>query len=1136
MKKRILCIMLTLCMVLLLVPISAEAMSIYVDLSILGESTLTLEVESGDSIEAVKGKIETATGYPVTNQILKYEGRVLENGRTLADYNIQKNSIIELSFSPRVSAYATKEQLVDDTFAPNADGTANHIGKLLFGKNGTIPQEWFILGKDSGVTGGTDNTVIFAASPIATGQAFEDDHQNIKTDTSLWSDCTYNGTTPAEVYPNHYGASDLRAALKGMAANTGYFTTAEQNLMNATTVTTKDTKSGTSYTTTDKLYALAADGSGVSYQTLKAGSNDDKVLLRTTYWSTGEIFWSRSPYDIPEISSPVALLAYPGDAIFHYAVSAEGEVRPASNLNLSSVLFASGAQAASSGIIAPGTAMTLRLDGSSKNIGTVRYNTATGDIKATDVSTTGDVALIVQGNDGTNDWYYSKRITGPATLNASTIKSVLTLTGNIDLSACKIWLETKDATDGMIYAVNAKKECTTEAELREAIAFGETITLGADITLSEPLLVNNESTQRDFPLTLNMNDHTLHGSIKLTACKFTVNGQLDADVEAKAYVDSLNLWPGSLYGGTYAGDVVLDKSTIYSGTFKKTVSGSGAIEGGTFYDEVACASVLGGTFLDSCTVTGRISAGIFYGEHDQDKVDSDSCAIIYRNEEKVYAAEYRHLRPGSGLNNPTVVFGGVTPPSKKGCTFLGWYEKDNNGNFTGGSFAFPYTLYDVHPDEKITIYARWEEKNNYTVTFDTTGGNAIDSKTGLKWIDKVFDNVSTPTKIGYTFAGWKCGDKEITTNATYGELAVDDAVMSIEITAQWEANNYTVKFNTDDGNVISDKTSVKWADKVLDNITAPTKNGWEFIGWKCGDVPVTAQTTYSELVSSDAVASIELKAQWKDVGAPVISGVKNGKTYCSARTISVSDNDVIVSVTVNNNPVTLDANNRFTLSPSEGTQTIVVTDKAGNVSAKMIVTVNDGHTEGNKDHKCDFCGVTLSEHTGGEATCKGKAICDYCGKEYGELDNSKHNLENIPAKDATLTETGNKEYWHCKDCGKYFADENGTNEIKLDDMVIAKLSPEIIEETGEGITAGEKKKPAFHSNVALWLTILSVIVGLLTVTVIIALIPNRKGEKDINKVRKRILIALLVILAVVLVTLLALLGLYFTGIQTIGSM
>nr|DAO88806.1 MAG TPA: MqsA [Caudoviricetes sp.] len=119
-----------------------------------------------------------------------------------------------------------------------------------------------------------------------------------------------------------------------------------------------------------------------------------------------------------------------------------------------------------------------------------------------------------------------------------------------------------------------------------------------------------------------------------------------------------------------------------------------------------------------------------------------------------------------------------------------------------------------------------------------------------------------------------------------------------------------------------------------------------------------------------------------------------------------------------------------------------------------------------KDHICDVCGVTLSEHSGGEATCKDKAICEYCGSEYGELDSNNHNLEKIPAKDATVTATGNKEYWHCKDCGKYFADENGTNEIKLEDTVIAKLPPEIIEGKGQSLTAGEKKELTFRSNAA----------------------------------------------------------------------
>ena len=98
MKKRLFSIVLSLCMVLTLVPVSASAMPIYVDLSITGAAALTLEVESGDSIENVKAKIKDKTGYPEAFQVLKYNEKVLENGRTLADYNVQKESIIELSF------------------------------------------------------------------------------------------------------------------------------------------------------------------------------------------------------------------------------------------------------------------------------------------------------------------------------------------------------------------------------------------------------------------------------------------------------------------------------------------------------------------------------------------------------------------------------------------------------------------------------------------------------------------------------------------------------------------------------------------------------------------------------------------------------------------------------------------------------------------------------------------------------------------------------------------------------------------------------------------------------------------------------------------------------------------------------
>ena len=353
------------------------------------------------------------------------------------------------------TTYVTKEQLMN-SFKPYSNGTAVNYGKLVFGKksDGTTAQEWYILGKDTGVSG--DNTIIVAASPIARGQKFNSDISN-KNDENLWSDCVYSEATITEVYANHYGASELRDTLQGMATNTSYFTSAEQGLMNATTVTTKDTKnSSVTYTTTDKLYALQGDYDNDQY--LWAGTDDSTVLAMSSYLRNGEWFWLRSPYGG---SGDFALCADRGYYVIlgRVDIDSGSPVQPASNLDLSSVLFASAATAASSDTksekITDSAAMTLRLDGTGKDIGTVTYNATTGDIKVVKGTTSQTVALVVQGNDGTNDWYYSKQITGTETINASDIKSALSLTSDIDLSACKIWLETTDSTSNLTYAVNA---------------------------------------------------------------------------------------------------------------------------------------------------------------------------------------------------------------------------------------------------------------------------------------------------------------------------------------------------------------------------------------------------------------------------------------------------------------------------------------------------------------------------------------------------------------------------------------------------------------------------------------------------------------------------------------------------------
>ena len=152
---------------------------------------------------------------------------------------------------------------------------------------------------------------------------------------------------------------------------------------------------------------------------------------------------------------------------------------------------------------------------------------------------------------------------------------------------------------------------------------------------------------------------------------------------------------------------------------------------------------------------------------------------------------------------------------------------------------------------------------------------------------------------------------------------------------------------------------------------------------------------------------------------PVISGIEAGKTYCEAQTVTI-DEKYVGTVTVNGTEVRLDETGSFTLSPADGEQKIIVTDKAGN-TAEMTVTVNDGHT-------------------GGTATCAEKAVCEVCGKAYGEPDPKNHtDLKHIPAKAATEDAEGNIEYWHCGGCNKYYSDKDGTKEIKKADTVTAKL-------------------------------------------------------------------------------------------------
>ena len=358
-------------------------------------------------------------------------------------------------------------------------------------------------------------------------------------------------------------------------------------------------------------------------------------------------------------------------------------------------------------------------------------------------------------------------------------------------------------------------------------------------------------------------------------------------------------------------------------------------------------------------------------------------------------------------------------PTRKGCTFKGWYKE------------IPKTM----PAENITVKAQWEI-NQYTIAFDTNGGSEIapitqDYGTEITAPDN-------PTRKGYTFKGW---DKEIPETMP---------AENITITARWkdtEKPTGEIIIGTNKWNEFLNELTfgIFFKDTQEVTINAVDNSGVVFVSYLVTDKelseaelnslvfrayeepfciePNGEYIIYVMLVDENInITYLRSDRLTLDNIQPVISGIENGKTYCEAQTVTVNEK-YVDTVTVNGTVVTLDADGGFVLPPTNGEQKIVVTDKSGN-NAEMTVTVNNGHTfgewvsdnDGKHTRKCtvDGCDAFETENcSGGNATCTEKAVCDVCGKAYGEFDGTNH--EGGVQEWTTRTAFNHEQKWNC--CG-----------------------------------------------------------------------------------------------------------------------
>ena len=879
-------------MMMSFVPMMASAIEIYIDLTIVGQANLTLEVVSGDSIDNIKEKIQEKTGFSPDAQGLFFGEKELENGRTLADYNIQKESTLRLCLQKTI-------QLGTDALSKNVN-------------TATAPTVYF-------------------------GQ----DHEN---NPGAWRVIDYDGNSAAAAAGNMTLLAANNMGLSKFGASNAYADSALKEAIDALAdkLTAKETDAVEKRTlasgnydeeNTDGVAGPAVSNAvfwPLSSKEANAVNNDLRVVdpehpgWASSYW------WLRSPDE----DYSTAFVAGRGEVRYYggYSTSKEFGVRPAFDLNLDSVLFASAAVGGKpNGGLTPiseygGNEWKLTLLDSSRNFAvtekavsgasddtvTLHYTGATTGINeyisaiiadssgtryygrvAQPTAASGTVEIKIPSDlapgsytlkvfseqyNGDYNTDYASNFTDIALTVENQPDEQFTLTPGgryyFDLSAMNIPGTLNSALpDGTLHYVPFTYVGTVEAyKLTSAMATTEEY--AQQNKYAHSLFV------ADYAVTLKVNWNNLDTASLIFGKNYT-SGGVDYTLRAPS-VGSGFTGSGDSERGTPQSnewDAVLDKNSGYVKNWNDIYSwGQDTSSYESWYRAVrGYGSARYWSYYYAASSDPRVGFRPVLEVLNSDTLGSDGMKVVTLdlNGGKLGgSSEDIQIIVKNGSTFTAPMSGGMTRPDENTGSFFMWLGSDGKLYAPGA----------IVPAEVTKLTVQWTAPT-YTVTLHANGGTIADGKDVTGYTYGVGATLPTDvTRTGYTFKGWY--DNENLTGSPVTAIS-NTETGNKEYWAKWEINQYTITVKPENGK--ADITITQDYGTAITAPADPTREGYTFIGWD-REIPTTMPAE-----------NITLKARWKDIEKPtgeIIIGTNKWREFLNKLTFGLFFKDT-QEVTIN---------------------------------------------------------------------------------------------------------------------------------------------------------------------------------------------------------------------------------------------